>query len=84
MNILINGFTSEMELRESFKCETLRNGKEQLLIVHQGPQKVCIPFSNYIDELNLNKAKELSEVEYLNLQSQNHMDSKRNNYYFSK
>ena len=84
MNILINGFTSEMELRESFKCETLRNGKEQLLIVHQGPQKVCIPFSSYIDELNLNKAKELSEVEYLNLQSQNHMDSKRNNYYFSK
>ena len=84
MNIMINGTTSEMELRQSFKCETLRNGKEQILIVHQGPEKVSIPFSRYIDELNLSKAKEISEVEYLNLQSQNHMNSKRNNYYFSK
>ena len=84
MNIIMNGFTSEMELRGSFKCETLKNGKEQILVVHQGPEKVCVPFSNYVDELNFSKAKEISEVEYLNLQNQSQINSKRNNYYFSK
>ena len=84
MNIIMNEFTSEMALRENFKCETLRNGKEQMLIVHQGPEKICVPFCNYVDELNFSKVKEISEVEYLNLQSQSHIDNKRNNYYFSK
>ena len=84
MNIIMNEATSEMELRKNFKCETLRNGKEQILIVHQGSQKLSVPFSNYVDELNLSKAKEISEVEYLNLLSQDHIGSKRNNYYFSK
>jgi hypothetical protein len=84
MNIIMNEFTSEMQLRENFKCETLRNGKEQILIVHQGPEKICVPFSNYVDELNFSKVKEISELEYLNFQSQSHIDSKRNNYYFSK
>ena len=84
MNIIMTEFTSEMKLRGKFKCETLRNGKEQILIVHQGPQKVYVPFSSYVDELNLSKAKEISEIEYLHLQSQNHIDNKRNNYYFSK
>lgn len=84
MNIIMNEFTSEMELRENFKCETLKNDKEQMLIVHELAKKVCVPFSSYVDELNFNKAKEISEVEYLNLQSQSHIDIKRNNYYFSK
>jgi len=84
MNIIMNEFTSEMELRGRFKCETLRNGKEQILIVHQGTQKVYVPFSNYVDELNFSKSKEISEIEYLHLQIQNHIESKRNNNYFSK
>ena len=84
MNIIMNNFTSEMELRKNFKCETVRNGKEQILIIHQGAQKVSVPFSNYVDELNLSKAKEISEIEYLNLLNQNHIDGNRNNYYFSK
>jgi hypothetical protein len=84
MNIIMNEFTSEMELRENFKCETLRNGKEQMLIVHQGPEKICVPFCNYVDALNFSKVKEISEVEYLNLQSQSHIDNKKNNYIFSK
>ncbi len=84
MNIIMNEFTSEMELREKFKCETLRNGENQILIVHEGSQKVYVPFSNYVDELNISKAKAISEIEYLNLLGKNHIDSKRNNYYFSK
>jgi tRNA threonylcarbamoyladenosine modification (KEOPS) complex Cgi121 subunit len=84
MNIIMNEFTSEMQLRESFKCETLRDGKEQILIVHQGSQKVCIPFSSFVDELDLSKAKEISEMEYLNLLTLNPIDSKKNNYCFSK
>lgn len=84
MNIIMNEFASEIELRGKFKCETLRNGKDQILIVHQGPQKIYVPFNSYVDELNFSKAKEISEIEYLNLQNQDHVDSKKNNYYFSK
>lgn len=84
MNIIMNEFTSEMALRENFKCETLRNGSEQLLVVHQGPEKICVPFCSYVDELNFNRVKEISEVEYLILQSKSNTESKRNNYYFSK
>jgi len=80
----MNELTSEIELRENFKCETLRNGKEQILVVHKGLEKICVPFCSYVDELNFNKVKEISEVEYLNLQSQSHIDNQRNNYYFSK